>query len=110
MNSDISATTDQQRRSRAGLERSKRKLCNQFSIPEKCFGGAHSPVAGECVRFQIETCTDRKTWNDTGWKGPKASDLLIAARKLADSDSKLGVRIIRPGGSRAVHCFNFKKR
>lgn len=73
MNLDIRATTEQQRKSRQGLERSKRKLCRQFSIPAKCFGGEVSGMQQYTV-------------------------------------GGVPVRIIRPGGSRAVHCFNFKKR
>lgn len=65
--------------------------------------------------FRIELLNaDGKTWslptNADNFTADTASALLDQAKRLAGSPNRPGVRIMKEGGTRAVHCFNFKKR
>lgn len=128
MSIDIRETTEQQRRSRIGRERVERKLTRRYGLQLQRRSvldgltikrGSDQPVlqiveAPEAHAFEVQvTNNNGATWlspDGSEFRGDKASDLLPLARKLAIADTSRGVRIVRPGGARAVHCFNFKKR
>jgi hypothetical protein len=132
MNVDIRETTEQQRKSRRGLERSARSVerygmqVQRRSVMEgmtikrgsdtfKVHEGEPVLVITEAPEekhaFEIQVLgAEGLVWHSTGMRGNRAEDLKVIAERMARSANKPAVRVIRPNGTRAVHCFNFKKR